>query len=67
MDHLTLASCLACGQTTHAILHDRNIVLIPKSIQVSNNNVVTNYNIGGFLKKEARQVCVLLVSKMLLS
>ncbi|XP_034825481.1 uncharacterized protein PRAS40 isoform X2 [Maniola hyperantus] len=39
VDSLTLESCLACGQTTHAILHDRNIVLIPKSIQTTPEHI----------------------------
>ncbi|CAH2979513.1 unnamed protein product [Chilo suppressalis] len=35
----TLHSCLACGQTTHAILHDKlsasNLALLPKSLQTT--------------------------------
>ncbi|XP_026491576.2 uncharacterized protein LOC113397449 [Vanessa tameamea] len=34
-----IESCLACGQTTHAILPEKNTVLILKSIQTSMENI----------------------------
>ncbi|CAH2268186.1 jg8193 [Pararge aegeria aegeria] len=48
VDHLTLESCLACGQTTHAILHDKNLVLMPKSIQTTLEHINSLKSSGSF-------------------